>query len=151
LRPEWLPKNPDSIAARCGCIARRLSPATVRELLSNPDSSMPRGIRDRAILCAMAMVGLGVLDVHLLDTVHVDLPSRLLCVEGRGGRHRTVPLTGLALRSVEKWIKVCPVFGCGDAAFLLRSGEPSTRREVVSRARAIGSLQPRVTAHPARE
>lgn len=64
---------------------------TVRQLLAAPPNT-PKGVRDRALLAAMACHGLTVGEICALDVTDVDLQANTLRVTGRRARVRIVAL-----------------------------------------------------------
>ncbi len=73
-----------------------LSVARVEALLAQPDTSTPRGIRDRAILELLYSAGLRASECLTLRVADVSLEDRLVRVLGKGSKVRIVPFGALA-------------------------------------------------------
>ena len=106
---------------------RVLTEAEVDKLLAAPNTSLPRGIRDRALLELLYATGLRRGEVVGLAVFDVDLGGGLVRVRGKGGHERLVPLS----KEAQKWLgeylrQVRPRLarhGDGERAlFLTRSG-----------------------------
>ena len=72
-------------------VPKTLSEAQVEALLAAPDTTMPLGLRDRAMLELMYASGLRVSELVLLKAVQLSLDQGVLCVMGKGSRERLVP------------------------------------------------------------
>ena len=72
-------------------VPKTLSEAQVEALLAAPDTTMPLGLRDRAMLELIYASGLRVSELVLLKAVQLSLDQGVLCVMGKGSRERLVP------------------------------------------------------------
>ena len=72
-------------------VPKTLSEAQVEALLAAPDTTMPLGLRDRAMLELMYASGLRVSELVPLKTVQLSLDQGVLRVMGKGARERLVP------------------------------------------------------------
>ncbi len=72
-------------------VPKTLSEAQVEALLAAPDTTMPLGLRDRAMLELIYASGLRVSELVLLKTVQLSLDQGVLRVMGKGSRERLVP------------------------------------------------------------
>lgn len=79
-----------------------LTQTEVRKLLDAPNTSLPQGIRDRALMEVLYASGIRVGELEKVTIHHVDLPTQTLQVRhAKGGRPRTVPLG----KTATKWLK----------------------------------------------
>jgi integrase/recombinase XerD len=80
-----------------------LSTKDATKLLAAPNTSLPTGVRDRAILEALYGTGLRRAELVGLTVFDVDLAGGVLRVQhGKGGKERLVPLG----REAQKWLKL---------------------------------------------
>ena len=80
-----------------------LTVAEVEKLLQHPNTSTPRGIRDRALLEVLYATGLRRGELVALDLADVDLDRGLVRVRsGKGRKGRVVPMT----QAAKRWGKV---------------------------------------------
>jgi integrase/recombinase XerD len=79
--------------------------STVEVLLNAPDTSNPKGLRDRAMLELFYSTGLRNEELRNLKISDVDLKSQTVRVAcGKGGKGRTVPLGKEAARWVQEYL-----------------------------------------------
>ena len=136
---------------------RVLAEAEVDKLLAAPNTSLPRGIRDRALLELLWATGLRRMEVVGLDVFDVDLGGGLVRVCGKGGHERLVPLS----KEAQKWLgeylrEVRPRLarkGDGERALLLtrsgrRMGPGAIDQALLSHSKAAGLR--RVSCHALR-
>lgn len=83
-----------------------LSPADCRRLLDVPDSSLPTGVRDRAMLAVLAYSAcrVGELVKLRLGDFKAHSGHRVLEIQGKGGKERRVALHPEAVERLEAWI-----------------------------------------------
>lgn len=127
-RTGHIPVNP-AIDLRQPRFLQKL-PATlevseVELLLSAPDPSAPRGVRDRAILEILYATGLRVSEVANLQLGDIDFAEKIIRVRGKGGKERIVLLHDEAVKWLSKYLSE------GRPA-LLRKGKELTDRVFVS-------------------
>jgi len=79
---------------------------TIRKLIATCDTTVPKGIRDRAILFCIAGFGLRVEEVHKLKITDLDLQEGFLKVPGRNNRRRTMPIIGDIEVALRAWVMV---------------------------------------------
>ena len=72
-------------------VPKLLSQAQVESLLAAPDTGMPLGLRDRAMLELMYASGLRVTELVTLKSVHVGFKEAVLRITGKGAKERLVP------------------------------------------------------------
>ena len=76
-----------------------LSSEEVERLLGAPDTSEPRGLRDRAMLEMMYATGMRVSELCGLQTTSLDLAERFVRCTGKGSKQRLIPFG----RQARKW------------------------------------------------
>lgn len=136
-----------------------LTQAKMKKLLSQPNTSIKQGIRDRALLELLYSTGLRIGEAAALTVYDVDLEAGLLSVRsGKGGKARVVPLGQTATRWLREYLeKIRPrqnrLAPHQRALFLTQQGSPFTRHtiEVIIRqaARSAG-IKKQVTCHTLR-
>ncbi len=82
-----------------------LSVSEVERLLQQPDTSTPRGVRDRAILEVLYGCGLRVSELCELRLGDLFLEHELVRVRGKGAKERLVPIGRVARRWVERYCR----------------------------------------------
>ncbi len=85
-----------------------LSPTDCRRLLDAPDPATPAGIRDRAMLSALAYSACRVGELVLLSVgdLMTSGEHRVLSIYGKGGKERFVPLHLEAVERLNLWVEV---------------------------------------------
>jgi len=130
-------------------LPRVLSRQEVEGLLAAPDRSTPIGVRDAAMLETLYAAGLRVSELVSLRTANLHLERGYLRVTGKGRKQRLVPIGGMAVEAVERYIhEVRPGWDRSQspALFLTARGGPMTRqgfwKRVKVHARAAGITVP---------
>ncbi len=96
----------DLIAPRAWkTLPKFLSMDDVDKLLAAPDTSEPRGIRDRALIEVLYATGLRVSELINLKPQDVNLESGYLTTTGKGRKQRLVPLGDEAASWVTRYLK----------------------------------------------
>lgn len=99
----------------------------VDRLLTQPDLSDHRGVRDRAAFEVLYGTGMRVGELLALDLADIDLAEERIAVNaGKGERARVIPLGSTAREFLERYIREArPLFGPagGEAVWLNRFGE----------------------------
>jgi integrase/recombinase XerD len=111
VREDHLERDPTRLAARARLgrrLPRPLSIEQVLRLLDAPDTSKPRGLRDRAMLSLMYSSGLRVSELIWLKLRDLDLGRGVLAAYGKGGKRRLVPIGEVALAHLEAHLAVQP-------------------------------------------
>lgn len=109
--------------------------------------------RDLAIVEVLYASGIRVSELCGLDLGDIDDQRGLLRVLGKGGKQRTVPLGGPALRALDAWLTVRSVLvtpGAGKALFVGDRGgriDPRVVRRLVHRALAMVPDAPDLGPH----
>ncbi|MEO5823138.1 MAG: site-specific tyrosine recombinase XerD [Vicinamibacteraceae bacterium] len=81
-----------------------LSTEDVDRLLGAPDTSTPRGLRDRALIELLYATGLRVTELVRLKVSDVALDQGFLTCLGKGGKERMVPIGDSAVEWVQRWL-----------------------------------------------
>ena len=81
-----------------------LSTEDVDRLIQQPDTTTPRGIRDRALIELLYATGLRVSELVQLRIADVNLEARYLTCTGKGGKQRIVPIGDEAASSVGRYL-----------------------------------------------
>jgi integrase/recombinase XerD len=107
VRERQNPADPTALIAPPK-LGRRL-PGTltfdeIRRLLSAPDVTRPRGLRDRAMLSLMYAAGLRVSELCGLKLGDVDRQRGFVNVLGKGGKRRLVPVGEVALADLDAYL-----------------------------------------------
>jgi integrase/recombinase XerD len=85
-------------------LPRTLGRADMEALIAAIDTSMLRGLRDRAMLEMAYGCGLRVSELVGLKLHQVNVEARVVIVMGKGGKERIVPVGGAALRSLRTYL-----------------------------------------------
>jgi tyrosine recombinase XerC len=85
-------------------LPRPLSVEEVRELLAVPDTSMPQGQRDRAMLEVLYGGGLRVSELLALDVASADLVQGEVRVLGKGAKERVVLIGKPAIEALRTYL-----------------------------------------------
>lgn len=75
----------------------------VEQLLDQPDTGTPRGVKDRAVLETLYAAGLRVSELTGLRVRDLDRRGRLLTCRGKGGKERLVPVGTAAWAWIERY------------------------------------------------
>ncbi len=106
----------------------------VFQLLEQPDTSTPVGIRDRAILETMYATGVRVSELINLRQIDLFFDMEIIRVMGKGSKERFIPIGKVAIKWIREYqLKVRPKLvkiGSGDILFLSRLGKKLTRMSV---------------------
>jgi integrase/recombinase XerD len=152
LRPRAVRRLPDPLTA-----------SEVLTLIQTPDTSHPRGLRDRAMLSLAYAAGLRASELVHLKLGDVDTQRGVLAAFGKGGKRRLVPLGEVALEHLDAYLAcrdTAPPPGKRkakprDLATLFQSprGGPLTRQafwKIVRRYALVAGLTERVHPHQLR-
>jgi len=135
LRERLLTVDPtlELLAARQPLrVPKTMSEGQVDALLNAPDTAVPLGLRDRAMLELMYASGLRVSELVNLKTVHVGLSDGALHVTGKGAKERLVPFGEEAHGWLRRYLAEARAAILGgqasDALFVTARGGPMTRQ-----------------------
>ena len=136
-----------------------LSTDEVDRLLATPDTTTPRGVRDRAFIELLYATGLRVSELVALKIADVNLEAGFLTTQGKGGKERLVPVGDEAVAWLTKYLRESrPVLGKGRPSLRLfvnaRGGTSMTRMGIWKTLKAYGQaaglgqrLSPHVLRH----
>jgi len=136
-----------------------LSDDQARALLKAPATDTWQGKRDRAMLAVLLYHGLRATELCLLKIKDYEERRgiRTLCIHGKGGKLRYIPVHPKAVAAVSEYLEVSGHAGEADAPLFIPSPERSTRnkpmlrqrvRELIVRYARGGLEMPRGTARP---
>jgi integrase/recombinase XerD len=141
-------------------LPRVLSFDEVERLLSAPDVSTPRGVRDHAMIQLLYASGLRVSELCELRMSDVDPQRGVVSVLGKGHKRRLVPIGEHALLAIDSYLKTVRVNAPPRAGrdanvlFLSPRGGPLTRqgfwkllRRYARGAGIMGALSPHKLRH----
>ena len=113
-------------------VPRTLSEPQVEALLAAPDTSTPRGLRDRAMLELMYASGLRVSELVGLKSVQLGLAEGVVRVSGKGAKERLVPFGAEAGDWLQRYLAAAraEILGgrASDALFVTARGGGMTRQ-----------------------
>jgi len=126
----------------------------VEQLLGQPNSQTPLGIRDRAMLEALYATGMRVSELTKLPVQQVNLEGGYVLVFGKGSKERIVPLGSEAMKWIALYLnsarerlakgKESP------SLFINRSGRGMSRQQFWKNIKAYGrraGIRKRITPH----
>jgi integrase/recombinase XerD len=77
----------------------------VEKLIQQPDTTTPRGLRDRALIEVLYATGLRVSELIHLRAGDLNLEAGYLSCTGKGNKQRIVPVGGEATKWLERYIR----------------------------------------------
>ena len=86
-------------------LPRYLTIEDVDALLAQPDTSTPRGLRDRALIELLYATGMRVSELVTLRPADVNLEASYLTCTGKGDKQRLVPIGDEAVAWVERYVR----------------------------------------------
>jgi len=86
-------------------LPKLLAVADVEKLIEQPDVSMPRGLRDRALIEVLYATGLRVSELIHLRASDLNLEAGYVSCTGKGNKQRIVPIGDEATRWVKTYIR----------------------------------------------
>jgi integrase/recombinase XerD len=112
-----------------------LSQDEIAELLDQPDTRTPLGVRDRAILETMYATGMRVSEVVAIERTHLFADEGIVRIFGKGSKERLVPIGSKALKWIAAYLS--KVRGTlvkrdvgRDVLFLNARGKPLSRMSI---------------------
>ncbi len=136
-----------------------LTHAEMKRLLTQPNTSLAHGIRDRAFLELLYSTGIRIGEAIALTVYDVDLEAGLLKVQlGKGGKGRVAPIGKEAARWLREYLEKIRPWHNGLAPherrlFLTYQGHPlthSTIEMMIRRYTRAAQIKKRVTCHTLR-
>ncbi|MFP4083245.1 MAG: site-specific tyrosine recombinase XerD [Candidatus Aminicenantes bacterium] len=112
-------------------LPRFLTVEEVNRLLSQPDESSLRGIRDKALLELLYATGLRVSELVSLRLKDINIKDGFLLCRGKGGKERIIPFGASAVQALQKYLdQARPQFlkKPHDSLFLTSRGGQFTRQ-----------------------
>jgi len=86
-------------------LPKDLSEADVDALLAAPETAVPAGLRDKAMLEVLYACGLRVSELVALTVDEPNLKQGFLRIRGKGGKERLVPLGDVAVQWLQRWLQ----------------------------------------------
>jgi integrase/recombinase XerC len=135
VRAGLLADNPAQ-TVRSPKLARNLPDALtipeVTALVEAPDTSIPLGIRDRALLEVLYSSGIRAAELAALNIQSLDLDAGLMRVLGKRKKERLGQLGQYAIQALRQYLRVRPQLGepRHDKLFVNHRGGPLTTRSV---------------------
>ena len=124
-------------------LPRFLSQEEASNLMDAPDSTSPKGIRDRALLELVYAAGLRVSEVNGLNVEHVNLNTREVRVLGKGSKERIALIGESARDALSTYVsEVRPEVASLDAdgaLFLNRYGRRLSQRSIQKAVRSYAA------------
>lgn len=132
-----------------------LSIAEVQALLDQPDTSMPLGLRDRAILEIMYAAGLRVSELIELRVTNLNIEIGYLRCLGKGNKERVVPVGSKALAITQEYLSSArPLLHPKDEyLFVNYRGEKLTRdgvRRIIQKIAGSANIKKKISPHTLR-
>ena len=125
------------------------------KLIVAPDVSTIKGRRDSALLEFLYATGARVSEAAGVDIGDVDLEDKVVIVTGKGARQRLVPIGGMAVTAVSRWLpdrlSLIKSSQRGDPLFLNLRGRRLSRQGIFdvvrANARKAGIQEEKVSPH----
>ena len=122
---------------------RALSPEEVRALLSAPDVTTLVGVRDKAMLTALAVQGWRISELLGLRVGDLDEEGghRVATIRGKGGKSTRVPLAASTWAAIIGWVEAADIV---DGPVFVAVDRKGGRRAITGRAMSIQTAWTRV-------
>ncbi|MDP2970895.1 MAG: site-specific tyrosine recombinase XerD [Deltaproteobacteria bacterium] len=131
-----------------------LSLEEVETLLEQPDTQIPQGMRDRAMLEMLYATGMRVSELTQLQVNHVHLEAGYVLIYGKGSKERIVPIGNEAMKWARRYMGETRerFLKKRESPFLFvnRSGKPMSRQHFWKSIKAYGrraGIRKRITPH----
>ncbi|CAN5480816.1 tyrosine recombinase XerC [soil metagenome] len=102
----------------------------LKRLFDAPDQSTTAGVRDRAMLVAMAFCGMRLQELVGLNLSDFDFPSQTVKVLGKGSKERLIPMNPEVEKAIGAWLPLRVPVEKERAVFLNRFGRRISGRMV---------------------
>jgi integrase/recombinase XerD len=126
----------------------------VEQLLEQPNSQIPLGVRDRAMLEMLYATGMRVSELVQLRMNQVNLEGGYVLVYGKGSKERIVPLGSEAMKWVDLYLKTARIKlakgGESPFLFITRSRKGMSRQRFWRMIKVYGQragIRKRITPH----
>lgn len=134
-----------------------LNQQEVQRLISQPDTSCPRGQRDRAMFEILYATGLRVSELVTLKVLSINLEAGYLRTFGKGSKERAVPMGEKAMDAVKEYLmdgRIQLVKRTNSPYLFLNSrGRPLTRQgfwKIIKHHGMQAAIKKRITPHSIR-
>ena len=110
-------------------------------------------IRDLAILAVFIYTGARVKGIHNLNIKDINFEKETLRLVSKGGKHRYVKISLIALDLIKDYLKIRPEIEDEDALFISRNGKRiaiRTIQHIVAKYRDLAGINPAISAHKLR-
>jgi integrase/recombinase XerD len=131
-----------------------ISVTVMEEILSQPDASTPKGIRDRAILELLYATGIRVSELVHLPLQGIFWDQGFIKVFGKGGKERLIPVGQTALSFLKIYCDetrgTVRYSSLREEVFLSRLGKPLSRQSVwklIKHYAMLGHIRDEISPH----
>ncbi|MBI4460634.1 MAG: site-specific tyrosine recombinase XerD [Acidobacteria bacterium] len=135
-------------------LPKYLTTEEVTQLVEQPPADTLLGVRDRAILELLYATGLRVSELVTLRIADVNLEDGFVRTLGKGSKHRLVPVGGMAVAAIERYLVVSrpELLGRAQCSYLFvsRRGTRLTRQSLwllLGRYGRLAGIRKRITPH----
>ncbi|MCI0144067.1 tyrosine-type recombinase/integrase [Arthrobacter bambusae] len=140
------PAVPGVAGWRLNQIPRALAGGQVEALLGGHETSTHTGLRDKALLTLLAVLGLRGAEAAALELTDLDWCAGLITVTGKGSRTEQLPLPARAGKAMADYVMHARPTGTGCTALFLTDRRPSRQltagalRQIMRRACARAGI-----------
>lgn len=117
------PANDVTFPAASRYLPHALNQNEIRDILNQPDSSQPKGLRDKAMLEFLYATGVRISEMLSIELDNIVFEQGLVRIFGKGGRERIVPIGQQAIHYTSAYVKtvrplIARIPGSGNYVFL---------------------------------
>ncbi|CEH29895.1 recombinase XerD [Aneurinibacillus migulanus] len=160
LREKFIDKDP-SVNLESPKIEKKLpqvlSVTEVETLLNGPDTRLPSGLRDKAMLELLYATGIRVSELVSLNLSDVNLNMGFIKCFGKGSKERIIPLGRLAIADVSRYLErgrpMLKKRGQEEALFLNHHGRRLSRQgfwKIIKKYAQLANSHKEITPHTLR-
>jgi integrase/recombinase XerD len=160
LREKFIDKDP-SVNLESPKIEKKLpqvlSIGEVETLLNGPDTRLPSGMRDKAMLELLYATGIRVSELVSLNLSDINLNMGFIKCFGKGSKERIVPLGRLAIENVSRYLErgrpLLKKRGQEEALFLNHHGRRLSRQgfwKIIKKYAELANSHKEITPHTLR-